>query len=184
MPTNYLGSFIINSGRLSLSAGVSFRGWKPGLSLFMNSPIVSNLACRQGLWWVLQSKQKSQVADHYALVNSDESHDLSCAPFSWHRKIITFQTWGKLKVDDTVEPNTKATSCKFPVHPGKYQLISCVKQLEQKNENGQYINVNSPFTDDITLFLIRPIQMDKISKDEVRTIQKDVWNWRFETPHK
>lgn len=167
--TKYLGSLMIDSGRLSLSVGVSYRGWKPGISPFMNKPIIDNIKCKPGLWWVLQNCQGSWMNDHYALVHSDEANDKSKTFFNWAGNIITFETYGKVKVKDTMHSESKIHYCRFNIHPGKYQLLSCIKSTGGCPKTS-YSKMDNP-----SFFLLRP-HLPEIfaqSGNRILDIQKD-----------
>lgn len=170
MPTYKLGSFIVNSGRMAVSAGVSVRGWKPGLSPFMNSPIIST-NCKPGLWWVLQNRKEFWTDDHYVLVNSEEAFASPSEPFLFQQDLITFQTWGKLKVEDVSDCGaSEIARHKFGIHPGKYQMIGCLKGFK---EDGSFIDRNM---NNVSLFIFRPPQplAMKLLRNRVDDIQKDL----------
>lgn len=122
--TSYIGSLLINSGRMSLSAGVSMRGWKPGLSPFMMSPIADYIECQPGLWHVIRDRRGSWTGDVFGLIHSDETHVSST--FMPVREIISFQTWGRLRVGDTCYPKNKHQRCVFDIHPDKWGLVACM----------------------------------------------------------
>lgn len=125
MNTSYIGSLLISSGRLSLAAGVSARGWKPGLSPFTMSPIVDYVECQPGLWHVIRNRHGSWTNDVFGLIHSDETHASSI--FIPVRGIISFQTWGRLLVGDTCYPKIKDRRCIFNIHPDKWGLVACVR---------------------------------------------------------
>ena len=75
MTTSYLGSFLVDSGRMSLAAGVSMRGWAPGLSLFTKSPIVDNLRCLYGVWHIVRNREGSWIDDVFGLMHESEFED-------------------------------------------------------------------------------------------------------------
>lgn len=124
--TSYIGSFLIDSGKLSLAAGVSMRGWKPGLSPFMMSPIVDYVECQPGLWHVIRNRSGSWTNDVFGLIHSDETRSTSSV-FIPIRGIISFQTWGRLLVADTCYPRIKDQKCIFNIHPDKWGLVACVR---------------------------------------------------------
>jgi hypothetical protein len=133
MATTYIGSFIINSGRMSLAAGVSMRGWKPGLSPFRMSPIVDDLKCELGAWHVIRNRKDSWINDIFVLIHTDEfeavmGKQTSFIPF---RVIEKFKTWGNLRVSDTMYTNAGRWELKhkFDIHPGDWKLIACSNHL-------------------------------------------------------
>lgn len=125
MSTSYIGSLLISSGRMSLAVGVSMRGWKPGLSPFMMSPIVDCVKCQPGLWHVIRNRNGSWTNDVFGLIHSDEAR--ASSTFIPVCGITSFQTWGRLRVGDTHYPKIKDRTCIFNIHPDKWGLVACVR---------------------------------------------------------
>lgn len=130
MITSYIGSFLIDSGRMSLAAGVSMRGWKPGLSPFMMSPIADYLECEPGMWHVIRNRNGSWTNDVFGLIHSDEIR-ANGSTFIPIREITSFQTWGRLLVADTLYPKIKDQKFIFNIHPDKWRLAACVRDIPQ-----------------------------------------------------
>lgn len=138
MTTSYLGSLLVDSGRMSIAAGVSLRGWKPGLSLFTKFPIVDNLNCQFGMWHIVRNRKDSWINDVFGLIHSSELDTTNMRPvFVPTHSIMSFQTWGKLHVGDTMYlPSLRTKSTRgdhvfrnsFDIHPGKWSLIACAKE--------------------------------------------------------
>jgi len=157
MTTSYLGSLLIESGRMSLAAGVSLRGWAPGLSLFTKSPIVDNVMCQHGVWHIVRNREGSWIDDVFALMHSSEFEDMKSARYTVPvHPIASFQTWGKLYVTDTIYRKSDGTFKNvFDIHPGRWSLSACVKE-------GQTIPDRTKH--EIAFFLISPYWFHGIHK--------------------
>lgn len=163
MTTSYLGSLLVDSGRMSFAAGVALSGWRPGLSFLTMSPIVDNLKCEFGAWHVLRNRKGSWVNDVFGLIHASAIDVSAKSSFVPAHFITSFSTWGKLRAADTTHYKNKDFRNVFNIHPGKWNLIACGKEgdpVPDRMLNETRFFLIYPFAPQTEMRDVSPFQID------------------------